>query len=140
MLVNISRSCGSRSASQCHLARTTASTSMSCRNLSGECYLLHAEDGIRDLTVTGVQTCALPISSMPGEASSLLMVDHNASKARRRDERTKGTLDAHPLAGIPFRHRYSSNKKGLGVELCPISRSGERRGGEESRSRGSPYH
>src|SRR5688572_14962752 len=26
------------------------------------CFLFQAEDGIRDLTVTGVQTCALPIS------------------------------------------------------------------------------
>src|SRR2546430_9852845 len=26
-------------------------------------FFLQAEDGIRDLTVTGVQTCALPISS-----------------------------------------------------------------------------
>src|SRR2546430_3946138 len=29
----------------------------------GDCYFFfQAEDGIRDLTVTGVQTCALPIS------------------------------------------------------------------------------
>src|SRR5256886_8038588 len=28
------------------------------------CFFFQAEDGIRDLTVTGVQTCALPISSM----------------------------------------------------------------------------
>src|SRR5688572_31991214 len=28
------------------------------------CVFFHAEDGIRDLTVTGVQTCALPISSL----------------------------------------------------------------------------
>src|SRR5256886_12791543 len=27
-------------------------------------FFFQAEDGIRDLTVTGVQTCALPISSM----------------------------------------------------------------------------
>src|SRR2546430_146702 len=27
----------------------------------GECFFFQAEDGIRDLTVTGVQTCALPI-------------------------------------------------------------------------------
>src|SRR2546430_4856903 len=27
------------------------------------CFFFQAEDGIRDLTVTGVQTCALPISS-----------------------------------------------------------------------------
>src|SRR5688572_30893441 len=28
-------------------------------------FFFQAEDGIRDLTVTGVQTCALPISSFP---------------------------------------------------------------------------
>src|SRR5256886_6928045 len=28
------------------------------------CFFFQAEDGIRDLTVTGVQTCALPISSV----------------------------------------------------------------------------
>src|SRR2546430_6223167 len=29
------------------------------------CFFFQAEDGIRDLTVTGVQTCALPISPAP---------------------------------------------------------------------------
>src|SRR2546427_9530498 len=29
-------------------------------------FFFQAEDGIRDLTVTGVQTCALPISRTPG--------------------------------------------------------------------------
>src|SRR2546430_14586961 len=29
-------------------------------------FFFQAEDGIRDLTVTGVQTCALPISQMDG--------------------------------------------------------------------------
>src|SRR2546430_17733105 len=29
---------------------------------SFSCFFFQAEDGIRDLTVTGVQTCALPIS------------------------------------------------------------------------------
>src|SRR5256886_9478083 len=28
-------------------------------------FFFQAEDGIRDLTVTGVQTCALPISALP---------------------------------------------------------------------------
>src|SRR2546430_7285259 len=32
-------------------------------------FFFQAEDGIRDLTVTGVQTCALPISQ-PGASSS----------------------------------------------------------------------
>src|SRR2546427_4278394 len=31
-------------------------------------FFFQAEDGIRDLTVTGVQTCALPISSSPPPA------------------------------------------------------------------------
>src|SRR5205085_4294595 len=30
-------------------------------------FFFQAEDGIRDLTVTGVQTCALPISTSAGE-------------------------------------------------------------------------
>src|SRR2546430_10679184 len=32
------------------------------------CFFFQAEDGIRDLTVTGVQTCALPISPARGVA------------------------------------------------------------------------
>src|SRR5690349_24830982 len=32
-----------------------------CRKLSSDCFFFQAEDGIRDLYVTGVQTCALPI-------------------------------------------------------------------------------
>src|SRR2546430_10776527 len=32
--------------------------------LGGFVFFFQAEDGIRDLTVTGVQTCALPISSI----------------------------------------------------------------------------
>src|SRR2546430_3486066 len=31
------------------------------RSLERVCFFFQAEDGIRDLTVTGVQTCALPI-------------------------------------------------------------------------------
>src|SRR2546430_13524034 len=33
------------------------------QGLSSSFFFFQAEDGIRDLTVTGVQTCALPISS-----------------------------------------------------------------------------
>src|SRR2546430_5930831 len=38
-------------------------------------FFFQAEDGIRDLTVTGVQTCALPISSMmtPPETKAYLL-------------------------------------------------------------------
>src|SRR5256886_12454023 len=38
-----------------------------CMSLMLFCFFFfQAEDGIRDLTVTGVQTCALPISKVPG--------------------------------------------------------------------------
>src|SRR2546430_4867666 len=39
--------------------------------MRGMCVVLQAEDGIRDLTVTGVQTCALPIS-FPSSAAHVL--------------------------------------------------------------------
>src|SRR2546422_10977556 len=35
-------------------------------------FFFQAEDGIRDVAVTGVQTCALPISSVDGPPDSLL--------------------------------------------------------------------
>src|SRR2546430_4784657 len=36
------------------------------RGCASLCFFFQAEDGIRDLTVTGVQTCALPISAYVG--------------------------------------------------------------------------
>src|SRR5437867_9548944 len=35
------------------------------QRISRLCFFFQAEDGIRDRTVTGVQTCALPISRIP---------------------------------------------------------------------------
>src|SRR5205085_5651948 len=35
-------------------------------------FFFQAEDGIRDLTVTGVQTCALPISAFPETLLSII--------------------------------------------------------------------
>src|SRR2546430_1985106 len=42
-----------------HSARSTTRGNASCQRRSA--FFFQAEDGIRDLTVTGVQTCALPI-------------------------------------------------------------------------------
>src|SRR5438309_3411068 len=49
-------------------------------------FFFQAEDGIRDGTVTGVQTCALPISSEP------------ASRVPERRNASSHRLDAIPLA------------------------------------------
>src|SRR2546430_6140944 len=44
-----------------------------CLRIGRGCFFFfQAEDGIRDLTVTGVQTCALPISEVADSASPVL--------------------------------------------------------------------
>src|SRR6202042_569204 len=48
-------------------------------------FFFQAEDGIRDLYVTGVQTCALPISAVPRLGAS-------ACRRRRPGARTGGLL------------------------------------------------
>src|SRR3989442_13517295 len=74
-------------------------------------FFLQAEDVIRDADVTGVQTCALPISGDPTIGQS--------SGSARLDE-----------AGL----------KGAKAGSGRYKRSEERRVGEEGRSRWSPYH
>src|SRR5207253_5768742 len=51
------------------------------------CFFFQAEDGIRDGHVTGVQTCALPISAMEGAGK--LVEDEELREAMR--ERGLGT-------------------------------------------------
>src|SRR2546427_6506406 len=84
-------------------------------------FFFQAEDGIRDLTVTGVQTCALPISFA-----------HIQSK--------RFSYDHQNLRGQSalLRDRLQPGK-----QLCRVrqrGRSEERRVGKECRSRWSPYH
>src|SRR2546427_7704619 len=80
-------------------------------------FFFQAEDGIRDLTVTGVQTCALPISAprVRGGGSNA------GQRGRSRGDRAGG-VPARPPVGRR------------------IPRSEERRVGKECRSRWSPYH
>src|SRR2546430_11191631 len=80
-------------------------------------FFFQAEDGIRDLTVTGVQTCALPI----------------CREERARDEAGGG------LPGAVHGGREVGLRRGAG-EGQAGDRSEERRVGKECRSRWSPYH
>src|SRR2546426_103783 len=78
-------------------------------------FFFQAEDGIRDYKVTGVQTCALPIST------------HSQNSRYPRDTRSRVTSKRWSAKASP--------------PACPISRrSEERRVGKECRSRWSPYH
>ena len=77
-------------------------------------FFFQAEDGIRDTSVTGVQTCALPILFV---TPALGVVSVSAY------------VDIPPPPVAPDIH----------VAL-PFARSEERRVGKECRSRWSPYH
>src|SRR3712207_9454303 len=83
-------------------------------------FFFQAEDGIRDIGVTGVQTCALPISLTLSVPKPML-----------------------PTAGVPFLAHLLSRIRAAGVRrgvLGTSYRSAERRVGKECRSRWSPYH
>src|SRR5256886_5511631 len=55
-------------------------------------FFFQAEDGIRDLTVTGVQTCALPISG------GVVLEDEEAQiEARRARRERERRLEGRPL-------------------------------------------
>src|SRR2546422_4726776 len=77
-------------------------------------FFFQAEDGIRDVAVTGVQTCALPIYGHPVRR-----------RQGRRHGRPEEALQARARAPHPALHP---------------TRSEERRVGKECRSRWSPYH
>src|SRR5207245_4263968 len=86
-------------------------------------FFFQAEDGIRDATVTGVQTCALPISILADQrrAGRSACATRASKMARRPHERSlERRRGAHLLAGHP--------------------RSEERRVGKECRSRRSEYN
>src|SRR5437762_5747223 len=99
-------------------------------------FFFQAEDGIRDTSVTGVQTCALPIccadhALLPGAGrlaggadplsvflhASVAAVPHRALRTARAAGRHRALL-SHP-----------------GARLCAAFRSEERRVGKECRSR-----
>src|SRR5262249_56863432 len=91
-------------------------------------FFLQAEDGIRDWSVTGVQTCALPISC-PGRW--------------RRKEQGFARIQARPASAKPcsFRRQRPGHAAGILDSRHPPwraanSRSEERRVGKEWRSRG----
>src|SRR2546425_7271844 len=90
-------------------------------------FFFQAEDGIRDKLVTGVQTCALPISR--GNPFTYAIAFRNSGDVAARNLVVTDDLPA-------------------GVDYVPSSlhlefngnRSEERRVGKECRSRWSPYH
>src|SRR5258707_7832305 len=96
-------------------------------------FFFQAEDGIRDIGVTGVQTCALPISRL-GRGQGRPRLDQD---------------DFHALLGIVLPGKSHLGRGAVGLVLAPGERhldlgppvrSEERRVGKEGRSRWAPYH
>src|SRR2546427_3050052 len=87
-------------------------------------FFFQAEDGIRDLTVTGVQTCALPISAKPASHAP-----REKTSVKSRETRIPTT---RAIAGSSAPARIIAPSR--------VRRSEERRVGKECRSRWSPYH
>src|SRR3712207_8675369 len=94
-------------------------------------FFFQAEDGIRDIGVTGVQTCALPIFR-PGDTIAYAATIQQLSEQGASIE-GKVTVGSELVAEIELMFSHiDQNMAGL--------RSEERRVGEEWRSRGSPDH
>src|SRR2546430_4165728 len=95
-------------------------------------FFFQAEDGIRDLTVTGVQTCALPIYERFPLCRHAGSCSH--SFAAFLAKRTIREDLAAKFAVFAGRIRNSN------LPSAAAHRSEERRVGKECRSRWSPYH
>src|SRR5687768_18234483 len=88
-------------------------------------FFFQAEDGIRDVAVTGVQTCALPISN--NERVGILIPKAKVALPSV-ERRIRICDDDDRLLGLELRKH---------IRLCG-DRSEERRVGKEWRSRCSP--
>src|SRR5207248_8530126 len=89
-------------------------------------FFFQAEDGIRDRTVTGVQTCALPISGENGRSGSVGIAVRQAAD-RGRHPRRQSVF--HYSAGPPAAALSCSR-----AAMTTAARSEERRVGKEWRS------
>src|SRR2546425_8001779 len=93
-------------------------------------FFFQAEDGIRDKLVTGVQTCALPISDR-----ARAQIQREGGRENRRSGRRHGATHVNDSLKNIFTVTDLRNRV-----LFTLGRSEERRVGKECRSRWSPYH
>src|SRR5262249_59121371 len=87
-------------------------------------FFFQAEDGIRDWSVTGVQTCALPISSSSRPMRAVMT----------------GAWMLEQLRLWPVCGPQSAEGTAMHTSCRPMRRSEERRVGKEGRTGGGPDH
>src|SRR5437667_5900154 len=96
-------------------------------------FFFQAEDGIRDRDVTGVQTCALPISFWSAVRTAAICDIIFACE-------TSSSIWVFARASAAARTAASSKVPLIGSGSLSCTRSEERRVGKECRSRWSPEH
>src|SRR5688572_32177934 len=94
-------------------------------------FFFQAEDGIRDLTVTGVQTCALPISV--GAERVALAGEHPGRVLAVALEREHPGGEREPAGEVLLPQEPQQ------LPVVPVARSEERRVGKECRGGWSWY-
>src|SRR5947209_2050932 len=99
-------------------------------------FFFQAEDGIRDIGVTGVQTCALPIyrSLFLGKRPSWSLAGAISTKPGARIKPMQPLF--HKVSAQNLRTRLEEIRSAIAIE----TRSEERRVGKECRSRSRPTH
>src|SRR2546421_10092947 len=112
--------------------------------LSPVVFFFQAEDGIRDLIVTGVQTCALPIlrtATARLRSKARRCCSHSRSRSflsiqcQWKDRRYQAPDCCRESVVAATRSNHCLLKR-----QALVARSEERRVGKECRSRWSPYH
>src|SRR5206468_8964536 len=97
-------------------------------------FFFQAEDGIRDLIVTGVQTCALPISPFSGTSTA------SAASPSGRPLTETNSFDWKPCSRITVTLTSLVLPGSMVKALLATLRSEERRVGKECRSWWWGYH
>src|SRR5258707_7645310 len=98
-------------------------------------FFFQAEDGIRDIGVTGVQTCALPIFRSMDRQGQVTRVELSSTVI---DSSGEPALLLTALEMMPGAIPTEVSQKPRA--MATLDRSEERRVGKECRSRWSPYH
>src|SRR5256886_3045570 len=104
------------------------------------CFFFQAEDGIRDLTVTGVQTCALPI--WPGTEGLLALAMAHVIVAEQLHDKefiAQETSGFAEWSAALAKYDPAAIASQIDLKTDDITRSEERRVGKECRSRWAPY-
>src|SRR3712207_8657205 len=94
-------------------------------------FFFQAEDGIRDIGVTGVQTCALPILNKTVFSFGTEFINFTGLSPTATVEQRQAFINSFLVPTRTLRPRQIR---------IGIRRSEERRVGKECRSRWSPYH